>query len=51
LLQDRKLQAHFQEPGTCFPLQFLMARLRFAPPLHSGIYASIRAMDIELSGD
>ena len=28
---------------SCFPLQFLIARLRFAPPLHSGIFSSIRA--------
>lgn len=28
---------------SCFPLQFLIARLRFAPPLQSGIFSAIRA--------
>ncbi|WP_155844973.1 hypothetical protein [Chryseobacterium daeguense] len=26
-----------------FPLQFLITRLRFAPPLHSGIFTAIGA--------
>jgi len=35
-----------QEPGTCFPLLLLVLPLRFAPRLHCGVTAAIRAMKV-----